>query len=101
MRANPRVIPAAALWMCVATAAAAQEPARSFDELPQRVTTGETISVVDASGRSTKGKVADVSTAGLTLAVEGTRTLFAVDDIRRVERRRKDSVVNGILFGLA
>jgi hypothetical protein len=77
-----------------------QGPAHSFHELSVLVAVGDTVYVVDESGRETKGRVSTLSDAALALAVEETRREFAVDGVRRIDRRRRDSVRNGLLIGL-
>jgi hypothetical protein len=76
-----------------------QQPASSFEELKLRVAVGETVYVVDISGQETKGRIATLSQVALTLAVDGTGRDFAADTIRRIERRRRDSVWDGVLIG--
>lgn len=86
-------------YLCLAGAAAAQEPVRSFDELKTRIAIGETVYVVDASGHDTKGRLARLSDTSLTVVVDGTPREFVVDDVIRIERRHRDSVKNGVLIG--
>jgi hypothetical protein len=76
-----------------------QQPATSFEELKLRVTVGEAVYVVDKSGQETRGRIASLSQVALTLAVDGTRRDFVADAIGRIDRRRRDSVWNGVLIG--
>lgn len=79
----------------------AQTVARSFAELEVRVKTGDTVYVVDGSGRDTKGRIELLSAASIQLTLDGRRREFLETDVTRVERRgRRDSIRNGLLIGL-
>jgi hypothetical protein len=81
--------------------AAAQTVARSFAELQVRVKIGDTVYVIDGSGRETKGRIDLLSAASLQLALNGNRRGFLERDVTRVERRgHRDSIRNGLLIGL-
>src|SRR5688572_25601292 len=78
----------------------AQPPSQSF-ELRQTVSPGDIVWVTDDTDKRTKGRVAAISDASLTL-ITGSRSqevVFAPDRTARIER--PDSVSNGILIGLA
>ena len=76
-----------------------RQPASSFDELRLLVAVGDTVQVIDARGQETRGRVAALSELELTLAVDGTRRVFVVGGVKRIDRRRRDSVLNGLLIG--
>jgi hypothetical protein len=80
--------------------ASAQRPARSFQELQGRVNTGDTVYVIDESDRETSGQMTALSDVSLVLTFEGARREFVERAVRRIERRRRDSVRNGLLIGL-
>lgn len=80
--------------------ASAQRAARSFEELQVRVKIGDTVYVIDGSGQETKGQIATLSAASLTLALDGNRRDFLPVAVTRVERRSRDSIRNGLLIGL-
>jgi hypothetical protein len=80
--------------------AAAQTAARSFAELQVRVKIGDTVYVIDGSGRETKGRIDLLSAASLQLRLNGNRREFLESTVTRVERRGRDSVRNGLLIGL-
>lgn len=96
----------AALAVCVLlvaffpVAAFAQQAARSFEELQARVKIGDIVFVVDDSGLETRGKVETVSDVSIGLTVDGIRRGFDESSIARIERRRRDSVRNGLAIGL-
>jgi hypothetical protein len=97
-----RICATAALTIWFAATAAAQPPgpARSFEELQGRVRTGDRVYVIDTSGMSTRGAIAAVSKVSLTLTLDGTRREFDASTVRQVDRRRRDSVRNGLLIGI-
>ena len=78
-----------------------QTVARSFAELEVRVKAGDTVYVVDGSGRDTKGRIDLLSAASIQLTLDGRRREFLETDVIRVERRGpRDSIRNGLLIGL-
>ena len=93
------------LWWASSVAAqpllipSAPPPAASFEELTGCHLVGETVFVVDASGRETRGRVEALSGLILVVAVESSRRQFTVADVQRIDRRRRDSVRNGLLVG--
>jgi len=104
------VVGFALAWALVPANAAAQT-AQSFENLQQRLKTGQTVLVSDASGRRIKGKVAVVDPSSLTLVTEETtrdaagrerrtwtgRRTFVESSIDEV--RRPNSVRTGALIG--
>ena len=54
--------------------AQAQIVVRSFDELQRILKVDETVVITDESGRQTRGKVADVSAASLTVVTPEKQT---------------------------
>ena len=89
-----------AMAVCLARGAMAQT-ANSFTELRRLATPGETVYVIDTTGVETKAQIFDVSDIALTLVVHGARRNFPERDVIHVERRPRDSVLNGVLIGLA
>jgi hypothetical protein len=79
--------------------ASSGQPARSFEDLRLRIRVGDTVRVADASGRETSGRVAAVSDVAITLTVDGTPREFVADTVRQIDRRRRDSIRNGLLIG--
>lgn len=67
--------------------AQAQIVVRSFDELQRILKVDETVVITDESGRQTRGKVADVSAASLTVVTPEKRTFLerSVAQIRRTD----------------
>ena len=89
------------LAACFNVAASAQEPARSFHEVQGRLKIGEIVYVVDGSGVQTRGRVDILSDASLQLTVDGIRRDFISRTISRIDRRRPDSVRNGVVIGIS
>jgi hypothetical protein len=77
----------------------AQAPVSSFSELKDRLTVGRAITVTDSAGRRTAGRLSEISEASLRLLIDGTVQTFFVQDVRLVQQRRADSLVNGLLIG--
>ena len=88
------------LVVCFPVASSGQQAARSFQELQARVKIGEIVFVIDESGLDTRGKVEAVSDVLIGLTVDGIRRDFDESSITRIDRRRRDSVRNGLAIGL-
>lgn len=76
-----------------------QPPVARFEDLKGYVAVGDTVYVVETSGRESRGKIVSFSSLALTLAVAGTDRAVSADDVVRVDRRRRDSIWNGVLLG--
>jgi hypothetical protein len=94
------IILATAAALAVPAPSAAQEPVTSFDQLNTRLKPGDTVWVTDAQGRAVKGKIQALAPDSLLLKGDGARTI-AADDVRIITERRRDSLANGALIGLA
>jgi len=77
----------------------AQEPVASFAALQQLVKAGDTVTVSDASGATTKGTIASLTDASLVLRLGADQRTYAESDVSRIRQRRQDSVLNGLLIG--
>jgi hypothetical protein len=78
------------------SSAQAQIVVRSFTELQRILKVDETVVITDESGRQTRGKVADVSAASLTVLTPEKQT-FLERSVAQI--RRTDSLWNGVLIG--
>jgi hypothetical protein len=76
-------------------------PARSLHDLRSRVSADDVVAVVDVVGHRTRGRISAFSDTALMLAIDGSTRRFSVDQIARIERRRRDPVANGLLMGAA
>lgn len=96
---------ASCLGACADVAAAQPQEehaaARSLHDLRSRVSADDVVSVVDIAGHRTRGRISAFSDAALMLAIDGSTRRFSVDQIARIERRRRDPVANGVLMGAA
>lgn len=63
------------------------------------LTVGERVPVRDVHGRSVSGAIADVSVTDITIVERGQTVIVVSEEVETV--RRQDSIVNGILLGLA
>ena len=75
------------------------QPVSSLGELGPWINPGETIFVLDAEGRETKGRATLLSDVSLTVEFGTTRREFEAADVKRIDRQRRDSVRNGVLIG--
>jgi hypothetical protein len=80
------------------SAAQAQEPARSFDELQRRLKPGDTVWVVDAQGREVKGKLRELSGTSLTMDAWGRQT-FRADAVQLVKQKKAHPFWKGAIIG--
>ena len=80
------------------SAAEAQQPVSSLNELWMRIKSGDRVFVTDGSGRETAGVFAQVSASTLSLVVDGQLHDIPSVDIREIAKRG-DSVWNGFLIG--
>ena len=88
------------LLLCAGTTRLeAQEVAASFEQLTVLVQPGDQITVVDVTGRKTKGRIGKVSRDELILVDSaGPRRLSEVD-VASISQRRDDSLKNGAIIG--
>ena len=101
-RADSAVISAFfAIVIGVSGIASAQEPARTFEELRQRVQPGATVWVTNQAGNEVKGQLLDLTPNSLILtSKEGRLELMAAEAVR-VRQKRSDRLWNGALIGAA
>lgn len=88
---------AAAIW--VPAQAAAQQPARSFDQLNTRLKPGDKVWVTDAEGREIEGRVRGLSAGSLLLDAGGRPQEFDAGRVGLIQFRPGDSLKNGVLLG--
>lgn len=94
-----RACTAMMMVMWFASVAAAEQTARSFGELERFTDVGDTIFVVDTTGAEAKARIFDVSDIALRVTIDGAHRELKPADVRRIERHRRDSVLNGVLIG--
>jgi hypothetical protein len=85
------------LWLT--SSANAQQRVETLDAPPLRGIVGETVSVLDATGGETRGRIFAISDRAIALTVGDRRHVLDSALVRRIERRRRDSVWNGVLIG--
>ena len=79
----------------------APQPTCAFEDLKLRIGVGESVRIVDVSGRETRGRVLMLSDAILTVRVDDVHREFRAADVAQIDRRRRDPVWNGVLIGAA
>ncbi len=87
-------------WTCAAGITSAQTPdERSWSLAKDRMTVGDVVYVTDANGVTIKGRLAAVVDDAVQLNLKAdTRTIPAAS-VRRIQRQRPDSSLNGVLIG--
>ena len=97
-RQRVRAVVLAGLLGVLPSAARAQTPSASFDDLRAILKDGQTVVVTDTAGQRIKGKLRDVSSSppSLVLAGPAPRT-FPASSIAEV--RKTEGVLNGALIG--
>ena len=94
------IILATAAALAAPAPCAAQKPVTSFDQLDTRLKPGDTVWITDAQGREVKGNIQALAPEAITLKGDGPTT-FVAGDVRLISERRRDSLANGALIGLA
>jgi hypothetical protein len=85
--------------LAAASSVEAQGVAYTFDELRLLVRPGDTVSVADAAGGETTGRIIELTPMKLALQGRwGTRDVFE-RDVTTILQRRGDSLRNGALWG--
>jgi hypothetical protein len=82
-----------------ATTVSAQSAATARPDLGNLLTTGMTVWITDSSGQEQRVRIVGVSGDTVTTSANGVSRRLAADDIRRVEVRQSDSLLNGALIG--
>lgn len=85
--------------LAVPAIARAQDAAETFDQLRFVLAPGAEIHVLEADGRSVKGKFDAISGHSLIVTVRGTQVLLDQDTVIRIEECHDDSVANGARNG--
>ena len=77
----------------------AQGVAASFDQLAVLVKPGDKITVIDATGGETKGRIGKLSRDALILMTSAGPLQLGEVDVARITQRRDDSLKNGAIIG--
>jgi GntR family transcriptional regulator len=86
-------------FLLIPVAAAAQDPS-AFAELRLRLNPGDTITVTDPRGVSTRGKVESISRSVLTMKTGNRTRVFPQQDVLEVKQQYRDPVGDGAKRGL-
>ncbi len=87
------------IFLALATPVRAQDIATSFDQLRVLVEPGSTLTVTDAAGKETTGKLLALSGSSLELSVGQTTRAFADSEVQAVRQRRHASFGTGAKWG--
>ena len=77
----------------------AQEVASSFDQLAVLVKPGDKITVVDVTGRESKGRIGKLSRDALILVTSAGPQQLGEVNVATISQRRGDSLKNGAIIG--
>jgi hypothetical protein len=79
----------------------AQAPDTTFDELRSHLEAGDRVTVTGDEQQPISGRLEALSPSSLRLLVDGRPRDIALREVLRVERRTRDSILNGVLIGAA
>jgi hypothetical protein len=99
VRILPRISACCLLALAIPSVALAQAAATSLSELRLLVRNGDSVSVVDPTGKTATGRIAELSTSSLRLLVDGHTREFTQNRISEIHQRRSDSLANGAIIG--
>ncbi len=95
-----RVCACALALLTAAAPASAQGIARSFEQLQLLVQAGDTVTVRDAQGAETSGRITRLTDSALTIARGGASHDFGEADVTTIRQKHGDPLRNGALWGL-
>lgn len=87
------------LFLAAAAAADAQEIATSFDQLRVLVKPGDTVTVTDAAGNETRGRIETLSSSSLALSVGNNQRTWTTSEVRTISQQRRASLGTGAKWG--
>jgi hypothetical protein len=92
-------------WSCASAGASAQTPdpeaVKALSAVKARVPAGDVVKVTDATGATIKGRMTSVTPDAVQVAAPGGVRRIAVEDVRHIQWRRPDALLNGTLTGAA
>ena len=91
---------ALALLIALPPTTRAQGIANSLHELRLLVRPGETVTVVDGTGREVRGRIESLSASQIVLGTPQGPQKWGDGDLRSIRQRRGDSLGNGALIGM-
>ena len=98
------LLPVAALSVVIVvwpTTVYGQEPVQSLEQARTLLAPGADLTVLDASGTVTRGKLSAIVPGELSLDVGGSVRRWTEADVRQIRHRVNDSVLNGVIIGAA
>jgi hypothetical protein len=92
--------PALAMLVLFSAATASAQTAGTVPpDLGNLLAPGMTVWITDSSGQEQRARIVGVSGDAVTTSVDGVSRRLTTNDIRRVEIRQPDSLLNGALVG--
>jgi hypothetical protein len=89
----------AVLILCSPATAPAQTPGAARPDLGNLLTPGMTVWITDSSGQEQRARIVGVSGDAVTTSADGVARRLTTNDIRRIEVRQSDSLLNGAAIG--
>lgn len=72
----------------------------SFELLPTLVRQGDEVTIGHNAGHTVKGRILDLTPSTVRLVVNGQVFAFGQNNVAEIRQRRRDSLKNGLLWGL-
>ena len=95
MRVKHTSLTLAMIVLFSATTASAQTAATARPDLGNLLTPGMTVWITDSSGQEQRVRIVGVSGDAVTTSADGVARRLTTNDIRRVQVRESDSLLNG------
>jgi hypothetical protein len=89
----------ATLMLFSATTASAQTAGTARAQLSHLLEPGMTVWITDVTGRELRARILGVSGDAVTISADGVSRQLPTTDIRRIEARHSDPLLNGALIG--
>ncbi len=96
-----RTAAACLIIVALGATARAQGPATSFDGLPGFVEIGDTVTVVDTSGRAIRGTITALSRSSIALIRKDGPIALAETDVTKIARWKRGNLGKGAAWGVA
>jgi hypothetical protein len=87
--------------IAASTPAHAQVVPNTFGTLPALLKPGDQVAVIDAGGLERSGRIADLSATGISIDGGHGNRRFGEADVVVIRQLKSDSLLNGMLIGLA
>jgi hypothetical protein len=94
----PRLLLAGVLLLACSLEGRTQQ-ARSFEQLQMIVKPNEVVTITEARGGVTRGKIARITDSSIAVLTRGQLKTFSEQDVLEIRQRRADPLNNGAKYG--